>query len=255
MLKRFDEKVIALAGGSGGIGSGVSKRLAEEGAAVVIGDIDFGAAEQTAAEIETTGGRAMPIKLDIGDEASVESFVKTAVRQYGGIDGFYANALDSTRAAGDLDVVETEMSVYDDMMHANMRGYYLCTRYAVPQIVARGGGCMLYTSSASAYSGTADRPVYSMLKSGIHALARHVASRWGKQGVRSNVIAPGVIFHPAVAAVMGEEYGEEIVKTLKVTRIGAPEDIAAMAALLLSDEGSFVTGQVISVDGGATMRS
>lgn len=254
MLKRFEEKVIAIAGGSGGIGSGVSKRLAGEGAVVVIGDIDLNAAEQTAAEIEAQGGQAMPLRLDIGDEASVESFVQTAVRAHGGIDGFYANALDSTHAAGDTDAVAAELSVYDAMMHANMRGYFLCTRHAVPALVARGGGCMLYTSSSSAYCGTEDRPVYSMFKSGIHALSRHVASRWGKQGVRSNAIAPGVIFHPAVAAVMGDQYGEEILKTLKVTRIGKPEDIAAMAALLLSDEGAYITGQVISVDGGATMR-
>lgn len=253
-MKRLDKKVIAIAGGSGGIGSVVSRRLAEEGASVVIGDIDLGAAERTAAEIESEGGRATPVELDIGDEQSVAAFIQAAVRSHGGIDGFYANALDSRCAGGDHDAVSTELAVYDNMMHANLRGYYLCTRHAVPQLLARGGGCMLYTSSASAYAGSDDRPVYAMLKSAIHALARHVASRWGKQGVRSNVIAPGVIFHAAVAAVMGEQYGEEVLKNLKIDRIGAPEDIAAMAALLLSDEGGFITGQVISIDGGATMR-
>lgn len=253
-MKRFDGKVVVIAGGSGGIGSSVSKRLAKEGATVVIGDIDLGKAEQTAAEIEAEDGRAIALRLDIADEDSVESFVQNAVDMHGGIDGFHANALDSRFANSDLDAVSSDMSVYDNMMHANLRGYYLCTRHAVPHLVARGGGSMLYTSSASAYAGTEDRPVYAMVKSGIHALARHVASRWGKQGVRSNVIAPGVIFHAAVAAVMGEQYGEEVLKSLKVCRIGKPEDIAAMAALLMSDEGGFITGQVISVDGGATMR-
>jgi len=254
MLQRFEGKVIAIAGGSGGIGSSVSKRLANEGAIVVIGDIDREAAERTAAEIEAGNGRATPLQLDIGNEQSVEAFVHAACRLHGGIDGFYANALDSSVAGGDIDAVLTDMSVYDEMMHANLRGYYLCTRHAVPRLLSRGGGCMLYTSSAAAYAGADDRPVYAMLKSSIHALARHVASRWGKQGVRSNVIAPGVIFHPAVAAVMGDQYGEQVLKSLKVDRIGAPEDIAAMAALLMSDEGGYITGQVINVDGGATMR-
>ncbi len=253
-MKRFEDKVIAIAGGSGGIGSGVSTRLASEGAIVVIGDINLEAAEQTAAGIESAGGRATPLRLDIGDEGSVQAFIQAAVDTHGGIDGFHANALDITFAAGDLDAVSTRMEAYDGLMQANLRGYYLCTRYAVPHLVARGGGSMLYTSSASAYAGTPDRPVYAMVKSGIHALARHVASRWGKQGVRSNVIAPGVIFHPAVAAVMGEQYAEEVLQDLKVCRIGRPEDIAAMAALLMSEEGGYITGQVISVDGGATMR-
>jgi len=99
------------------------------------------------------------------------------------------------------------------------------------------------------------KPVYAMGKSAIHALSRNVASRWGKQGVRSNVIAPGLIFHPAVEATLGAQAIEGILKTVKSPRLGAPADIAAMASLLLSDEGAFVTGQVISVDGGATMRA
>jgi NAD(P)-dependent dehydrogenase (short-subunit alcohol dehydrogenase family) len=113
---------------------------------------------------------------------------------------------------------------------------------------------MLYTSSGSAYAGLASRPTYSMIKSSIHALARHVASRWGKQGVRSNVIAPGLIMHAAAEAAVGAAYGEQVLQTLRVTRLGKPEDIAAMAALLLSEDGEFVTGQVISVDGGSSMR-
>lgn len=113
---------------------------------------------------------------------------------------------------------------------------------------------MLYTSSGAAYVGMDSRPAYAMAKSAIHALMRHVVSRWGKQGIRSNAIAPGVISHPGVEAAMGPHYADEILKTLHVTRIGKPDDIAAMAALLMSEDGAFVTGQVISVDGGSTMR-
>ncbi|MFV8818702.1 SDR family NAD(P)-dependent oxidoreductase [Haliea sp. E17] len=254
MLNRFEGKVIAIAGGSGGIGSSVAKRLASEGAAVLVGDINFPAAQQTAVEIAEAGGIATPMTLDIGDETSVQHFVAAATRLYGGLDGFHVNALDSSRAAGDTDAVAMDMADYDAMTAVNMRGYFLCTRHAVPALVARGGGGLLYTSSGSAYAGLDSRPAYSMIKSSIHALARHVASRWGKQGVRSNVIAPGLIMHPAAEAAVGADYGEKVLQGLPVTRLGKPEDIAAMAALLLSEDGAFITGQVISVDGGASMR-
>lgn len=254
MLNRFEGKVIAIAGGSGGIGSSVSQRLASEGATVIVGDINLDAAEQTAADIQAQGGRAMPLRIDISDEESVALFVETATKVHGGLDGFHVNALDCSRGAEDTDPVAMEMSAYDYMMKVNLRGYFLCARHGVPALVSRGGGSLLFTSSGAAYAGLDNRPVYSMAKSGIHALARHVASRWGKQGVRANVIAPGLIFHAGAVAVMGAHYGEQVLKTLKVTRLGKPEDIAAMAALLMSEDGAFITGQVISVDGGASMR-
>lgn len=255
MLKRFEGKVIAMAGGSGGIGGGVSRRLAQEGAAVLVGDINLEAAQKTVAEIEQAGGKAAACRLDIGDEASVSDFMAMAVRAFGGLDGCHVNALDPSRNADDVDVTMMDMANFDYMMHVNMRGYVLCTRHAVPLLVARGGGAMLYTSSGAAYVGEAVRPVYAMAKSAIHALSRHVASRFGKQGVRANVVCPGVIWHEGVAAAVGEAFKDQIVESLRVTRIGVPEDIAATAALLLSEDGGFITGQVINVDGGSTMRA
>lgn len=255
MQNRFQDKVIAIAGGSGGIGSAVSQRLAEEGAVVIVGDINLQAAEQTAAEIETRGGRAMPFRLDIGDEDNVKAFVQAAVSEHGGIDGFHVNALDASRRDEDIDLTAMDMSAYDEFMQVNQRGYFLCTRHAIPELIKRGGGCMLYTSSGAAYVGMETKPLYAMAKSAVHALARNVASRWGKQGVRSNVIAPGLILHDAVRATLSAQQLEATLKGVRVARLGAPNDIAAMAALLLSDEGAFVTGQVISVDGGATMRA
>ena len=254
MLNRFEGKVIAIAGGAGGIGSAVSARLAGEGATVIIGDISMTAAEESAAAVAAQGGRAMPIRLDIGDEASVDAFVRTAVGEHGGLDGFHVNAVDSSLREKDTDAVAMDMDDYDEMMRVNLRGYFLCTRHAVPQILARGGGCMLYTGSGMVYAPMAERPVYAMGKSAIHALMRQVATRWGKQGVRSNVISPGLILHPAVIAAKGTAFAEQTLRAVKVPRLGEPRDIAAVAAMLLSDDGAFVTGQVISVDGGQTMR-
>jgi NAD(P)-dependent dehydrogenase (short-subunit alcohol dehydrogenase family) len=255
MHNRFENKVIAIAGGSGGIGNAVSQRLAAEGAAVMVGDINLQAAEQTAEEIKTKGGRATPFKLNIGDEDNVKAFVQAAITVYGGLDGFHANALDSSRQHEDIDLTRLDMSAYDEFMQVNQRGYFLCTRYAVPEMLKRGSGCMLYTSSGAAYMGMNTKPLYAMAKSAVHGLARNVASRWGKQGIRSNVISPGLILHAAVRATLSEKILEETLKGVKVARLGVPDDIAAMAALLLSDEGAFVTGQVICVDGGSTMRA
>jgi NAD(P)-dependent dehydrogenase (short-subunit alcohol dehydrogenase family) len=254
-VDRFENKVVAIAGGAGGIGSGVSLRLAAEGAAVMVGDINFEDASRVAAEIQARGGRATPFMLNIGDEASVIEFIETCVRLYGGLDGFHANALDASRREDDDDLITMDLATYDQMMGVNARGYVLCTRYAVPQLLKRGGGAMLYTSSGAAYAGDGTRPVYAMSKSAVHALSRYVASRWGKQGVRSNVIAPGLIVHAGVRAVLDEAALEKTLAGVKTPRLGEPEDIAAMAALLLSDDGAFVTGQVISVDGGGTMRA
>jgi NAD(P)-dependent dehydrogenase (short-subunit alcohol dehydrogenase family) len=254
VLKRFEGKVIAIAGGAGGIGTAVSHRVADEGAAVIVGDINFLDAQVVAAEINDSGGRAIPFELNIGDEANVIAFIDAAVATYGGLDGFHANASDSSRRDDDADITSMDMATYDHMMDVNTRGFFLCARHSVPRLVERGGGSLLFTSSGAAYMGETPRPVYAMGKNAVHGLSRYIANRWGKQGVRSNVISPGLIMHPAVLSTMGVNFVEEVLKGVKAPRLGEPRDIAAMAALLLSEEGAYVTGQVICVDGGATMR-
>lgn len=255
MPNRFENKVIAVAGGTGHIGSAVSRRLAREGAVVAIGDINLDAAAATAAEIERQGGRALAIRLDMADEDSVADYLDQLGIRFGGIDGFHANAVDASCIAGDTDPVSMDMAVFDQLTRVNMRGYFLCTRHAIPQIIRRGGGCMLYSSSGSAYSGQPTIPVYSMVKSGINALVRHVASRFGKQGVRANAIAPGFIPKPmGKGYILTQEDVDRCLERIPATRLGVPDDIAAMAALLLSDEGGYVNGQVICINGGTTMN-
>jgi NAD(P)-dependent dehydrogenase (short-subunit alcohol dehydrogenase family) len=253
-MNRLKGKVIAIAGGAGGIGSELSRRFAREGAAVVVGDINLPAAEALVAEIAAEGGQAVAQHVDIGNEADVNGLVARAVETFGGLDGFHANAADFRRALEDTDAVSIELAAYDHCIHYNQRGFLLCTRAAIPALLNRGGGAILYTSSGSAHAGEPVRPSYAMAKSAIHALMRHVASRWGREGIRANVIAPGVVMHPTLEAATGPQFAEWAMQGVKGTRLGRPEDIAAMAALLLSDEGGFVTGQVISVDGGGTIR-
>jgi NAD(P)-dependent dehydrogenase (short-subunit alcohol dehydrogenase family) len=122
-------------------------------------------------------------------------------------------------------------------------------------MLTRGGGSMIYTSSASAYMGEPVRLAYAMSKASLHALMRHVAAAFGPKGIRANVIAPGVMWHPKLEQYMTPEVvaGFKAANLLK-TRLGTPGDIAAMAALLMADEGAYITGQSISVDGGRTLR-
>jgi NAD(P)-dependent dehydrogenase (short-subunit alcohol dehydrogenase family) len=147
------------------------------------------------------------------------------------------------------------MVVYDDIMRTNARGFFLCTRHAIPALLRRGGGTMLYTSSGSATVPDRIRPAYSMSKSAIHALMRHVAVRWGGNNIRANVIAPGVIITPKLEAYFVGEMRKWAENRIALkTRLGKEDDIGAMVAHLVSDDGAYITGQVISVDGGSSMR-
>lgn len=252
MQDRLKDKVIVVAG-AGGIGSGLARRYAAEGACVVIGDIEEYGARTLAAEISEAGGTAIGTHLDGGDDASVRALVDLAVSSFGGLDGFHANYA-SFAEGGEQSIVDLPLDVYDEVMRVNARGFVLCTRHAVPAMIARGGGSLVYTTSGAAHGGEPVRAAYAMSKAAVHALVRHVAQRFGPQGVRANAIAPGVIAHGRFDEVIPAEMQEMFKQTNALKMLGAPEDIAAAGALLMSDDGRFITAQVISVDGGATMR-
>lgn len=253
-MRRLEGKVIAVAG-AGGIGNELARRYASEGACVVLGDADGAKARDVAAEIAAGGGTATGTQLDGADDVSIKAFVDLAVSTYGGLDGFHANYASFADGAQDYDVLTLPMETWDETMRVNMRGYVLCTRHALPALIARGGGSIVYTSSSASVIGEPVRVAYAMGKASLHALMRHVASRFGPQGIRANAIAPGVVLHERLLTVMSPEFIRAAEQTtLFGNRVGTPADIAAMGALLMSDDGAFVTGQVIGVDGGGTMR-
>jgi NAD(P)-dependent dehydrogenase (short-subunit alcohol dehydrogenase family) len=252
-MDRLKDKVIAVAGGAGRIGSELVARYAREGAAVMIGDLNEGEAQEVAERIRASGGKASAVAVDLAQEESVAAFVRRCEEAFGGMDGFHANAANFARSQDDIDVVEIEMGLFDDILHVNARGHALCARHAVPALLRRGGGVILFTSSGAAYVPDPGRVAYSMSKAAIHALMRHVALRWGHEGVRANVIAPGVIMHPKLEA-KAPHLREWAMKRVAVNYLGDAADIAATAALLMSDEGRYITGQVLSIDGGSSMR-
>jgi len=254
MTARLQGKVIVVAG-AGGIGNELARRYAAEGAAVVLGDLVADLAGEVAAGIVAAGGQAVGVRLDGADDESLRALVATAERRFGGLDGFHANYASFADGLTGNDVLDMPMDEWDTVMNVNARGYVLATRHALPALLARGGGSIVYTGSSAAYLGEAVRPGYAMAKAALGALARHVATRFGPRHIRANVVSPGVILHERVAAVMPQAMQDAFrAATLFRDRLGRPEDIAAMAALLMSDEGAFITGQVLNVDGGNTMR-
>lgn len=245
-------KVGIVAGGGRGIGAATARRLADEGAHVVIGDLMGDWAREVAESIVAAGGRAIGVDLDGTSAASQAAIVAAAVDHFGGLDFYHSNLAGGTE--GDNDALDCPVEVLEKSFAINTKSHFLATQAALPKLVERGGGAMIYTSSGAASGGAAWQVAYPMAKNAIHALARHVAAKWGKQGVRANVICPGLVLTEAVSQHLSDDYRARAIKALPHTRLGDPGDIAAAIAFLASDDGAWINGQVWHVNGGAQMR-
>jgi NAD(P)-dependent dehydrogenase (short-subunit alcohol dehydrogenase family) len=255
-MRGLTGKVAVVAGGAGGIGTATSIRLAEEGARVVVGDLDEQSARGVAEEIAGQGGTAVAMPFDISVEDDVAGLIATAIHEFGGIDILHANAADLSPATigQDSDATQIALEVFDRTIQVNMRGHLLCARHGIPELLKRGGGAIVFTSSAAAFVGEPERPAYAMAKSGINALVRHIASRWGKDGIRANAVAPGLVLTGPVRDSINAEFRAQVLRMSRSPRLGAPEDIAAMVAFLASGDGEWINGQVFNVDGGTVLR-
>jgi NAD(P)-dependent dehydrogenase (short-subunit alcohol dehydrogenase family) len=249
-------KAVLVAGGAGGIGTATCVRLGEEGAAVMVADLNADAAEGVAERIRASGGTAVASAIDLRDERSVASVVAQTVERFGGLDVVHANAADlAPETIGrDSDVESVPLEVFDRTIAVNLRGHLLCARHAIPRLLERGGGALVFTSSAAAFAGEPERPSYAMAKSGLGGLVRHIASRWGKVGIRANAVAPGLVLTEVIRESLDPAFRDMALGVTRSARLGTPDDIAAMVAFLASDDASWITGQVISVDGGAVLR-
>ncbi len=250
-MKRLEDKVFFIAG-AGGLGNATAQRLAQEGATTVIGNRHIEKARAAAREIEKKGGRALACTVDIAEDESVAKAIALTIDTFGGLDGLLANAaeLSDPIKAGDTNILDMPLESLDGTLRVNLRGYILCTRHALPHLLARGGGTLLYTSSDAAYTGRNTGAAYSISKAGIHALVRHVAFTWGKQRIRANAIVPGLIMTDSASHRTSSRAQEAWLEDQCSFRLGKPDDFVAMAALLFSDEGEWITGQAIVIDGG-----
>jgi NAD(P)-dependent dehydrogenase (short-subunit alcohol dehydrogenase family) len=247
-------KVVLVAGAATGLGAASARRLAADGARVVVGDVSIEGAERTAAAIREVGSEAVAVQFDISDDASVMQLVASALHECGRLDAVHINAGAMDMVSRDTDVVDLDLDVWDRTIAVNLRGHMLVTRHVVPHLLAAGGGAIVYTSSIAAFTGEAKRPAYSVTKAGINALARHVASRWGREGIRANAVAPGLIVTDRIRDGAPPGLLDGMLARSRSSRHGEESDVASMVAYLLSDDGSWINGQVINIDGGTVMR-
>ncbi|MCC7393605.1 MAG: SDR family oxidoreductase [Sphingomonadaceae bacterium] len=251
-MRGLNGKVGIVAGGARGIGAATAKRLAAEGARIVIGDLLIDLAEETAAAIRAEGGEALAVALDGTSAQSTGAIVASAVENFGRLDFYVSNLAGGTQ--GDNHALDCPEDVYDLGMKINAKSHFLATQAALPVLLEHGGGAMIYTSSGAASGGSPWQVAYPMAKNAIHALARHVAAKWGKKGIRANGICPGVVLTEAVKIHMSDEQVDQALKRVPHQRLGAPDDIAAAIAFLASDDGAWVNGQIWHVNGGMQMR-
>jgi NAD(P)-dependent dehydrogenase (short-subunit alcohol dehydrogenase family) len=253
---RLKDKAIIVVGSGSGIGAATVRRLAAEGARVCAADINEAGARAVAGEVVAAGGEAFSVCIDLADEGSVDAAVAAAVDRLGGLDGAHINAADLRTIMQDSDALDVDLAVFDRTLAINLRGHLLCTRAVLPHLLARGGGAIVYTSSGSADSGEPVRPSYGVSKSGLNAFMRHVASRWGREGITANCVAPGFTLTPEMqqSGQLNEQMLDGVLSRIPGRRLGRPEDIAGVAAMLLSEDGRWINGQVYNVNGGALMR-
>jgi NAD(P)-dependent dehydrogenase (short-subunit alcohol dehydrogenase family) len=257
-MRGLDGKVIVVAGAATGLGAATATRLAAEGARVVIGDKAAALAEGTAESIRAAGGTAIAVPYEATDEDSVRALGDAAVKEFGGLDGWHNNAADTsetgTGAEMESDALAVPLKVWNHTFEVNLRGYLYGVRTAVPLLLARGGGPMVHTASAAALLSMPNLAAYSASKAAVISLSRHVATRWGREGIRSNTVAPGRIRTGARREAMTQEETDFLLTQSYSPRVGAPDDIAGAVAFLMSADASWINGQVLSVDGGMVMR-
>lgn len=237
-----------------GQGSATAALLAHLGAAVVLADINVDAAEKRAAEIRRNGGSAIAVEVDVTDEGQVQRLVERTLDEFGRLDVLHNNAADLAAMVEDFEITRFTVETWDYLMRNLVLGYMLGCKHAIPAMVKTGGGSIVCTSSVSGTMGELNLTIYGIAKAGIHQLVRAVSTQWGKEGIRCNAVAPGLILSPPSLAI-GEELIAEYARHSDTPYVGEPMDTANLVAFLASDASRYISGQVIPIDGGLAQHS
>lgn len=250
MSGKLDNRVAIVTGAAGGIGSASARRLAADGARVILADIDSAAVEKLCGDIPG----AFAFALDLTDEKSVRSLASEVAGRFGRIDILHNNAAIQSDAQRqkDLDVVNLDIAAWDMAMSVNVRGAMLMSKYVIPHMIAGGGGSIIHSASGFGVQGEATLTAYGVSKAALIQLNRMIATQYGKQKIRSNCMVIGFVL-----TELAIESTPEIVKDILLSHhltpeLGQPADIASLVAFLASDESSFITGAAIPIDGGVT---
>jgi NAD(P)-dependent dehydrogenase (short-subunit alcohol dehydrogenase family) len=249
---RFDGAVAVVTGAGGGLGRGSARRLSEEGASVVVVDIDAHAADRVSSELS---GPSIAVRADISTEAGVQSYVDAAVAEFGRIDLHHLNA----GIFGSFDAIpDLALDDFERVMAVNVRGQFLGLRAAFRRYrEQQSQGAIVVTASIASLTGSADLLPYVTSKHAVAGLIHGAAMYGGPIGIRVNGVAPGIVPTELFAAAAGTTGGkndmEQRASTTPLRRAGTTDEIAAVAAFLLSSDASYITGQIVSADGGATI--
>lgn len=243
-MGRLEDKVAIITGAASGIGRATALLFAREGAKVVVADVVSG--EEVVEMIKQTGGEAIFVKTDVSKATEVERMVKSVVDNYGKLDIIFNNAGIGGTLVSTMKRTEEE---WDKVINVNLKGVFLGMKYAIREMLNKGG-VIINTSSYAGLVGTAGIGAYSASKSGVIALTKTAAVEYAKRNIRVNAICPGGIL-TQMTQVLGETDFKYIEEHTPMARVGKPEEVATVALFLASDESSFITGAVLSVDGGA----
>jgi NAD(P)-dependent dehydrogenase (short-subunit alcohol dehydrogenase family) len=249
---RVEGKVGIVTGGGGGIGGASARALATQGASVAVVDIDVKRATEVVRQIEATGGAALAVQADVSAEEEVAAAVRATVDEFGRLDILHNNAAltESDFLSRDTRVTELALDVWERTLAVNLQSQMLTCKHAIPEMIRDGGGSIINMSSGASLKGDRTRTAYGVSKAGVNTLTMYVASGYGKQGVRVNTIVPGLIITDAVRAHLTEARLEGLNRAILVPFLGQPDDIANLVVFLASDESRYITGQMISIDGG-----
>ncbi|MBI3782003.1 MAG: SDR family oxidoreductase [Deltaproteobacteria bacterium] len=235
-------------GGASGIGRGIALRLARAGADVALFDVNEDGLQTVAHEVESCGRRSVTAKVDVSDSAAVRDGVHQVRREFGVLDILVCSAGICTF----VPFLQMDDATFDRMLAVHVRGVFLCCREVAPDMIAAGRGRIVNVASVAGLNGGgAGLAHYAAAKGGIIALTKALAQELGPAGVTVNAIAPGLIDTPMVrGSGMADDFIRQIGQRVPVRRVGQPDDIAAACAYLVSDDAGFITGQVISPNGG-----
>lgn len=250
-MKTLESKTAIVTGSASGIGRDCALALAAEGAAVVVADISIKGAHAVAQQIREDGGRASAVAVDLAEQSQIEAMIDCCIAEFGGLDILHNNAAATHLAATrDVNVADTDPDVWESTLRINLTGTMLATKFALPHLLATGEGCIVNTSSSASLRGDLGQTAYAVSKAGINALTQYTAAQYGKAGLRCNAITPGLVVTPATADNFAGPLGDLMLRHHLTPRLGQPSDIAALVVFLCSPQASFITGQILNVDGG-----
>ena len=247
-MGRLSGKVAIVTGSTSGIGIGIAKVYAKEGAQVIICGRREARGQEVVDEIVAEGGKASYHHMDITQAESIEALMADTAKEFGKIDILVNNAANVALKDGRVDELTLEM--FDDIVQSDLRGTFYAIKCALPFMLENGGGSIVNIGSMASCGGDLGSTAYACAKAGVDILTQYTAQQYGKQGIRCNCIRPGLIVTPQNEAKVPQALKDIFLGSIMVNRYGCPEDIAHAAVYFGSDESAYVTGQIINVDGG-----